>query len=67
MKKSLFTISFVLALGIYSSTAQSKSTKKADEYFNKYEYTSAVSEYLKLIKSNKADNYVYKSLATFIF
>ncbi len=67
MKKSLFTISFVLALGIYSSTAQSKSTKKADEYFNKYEYTSAVSEYLKLIKSNKADNYVYKKLGDIYF
>lgn len=67
MKIKLFTAALFFVSSCYFVSAQSKSTKKADEYFNKYEYTTAASEYLKLIKSNKADNYVYKKLGDIYF
>jgi len=67
MKKTLLTIAFVFVLSSISSYAQSRTTKKADEYFDKYEYTTAANEYLKLIKSNKADKYVYKKLGDVYF
>lgn len=67
MKRKLLTATLFFAFGCYSLAAQSKTTKKADEYFNKYEYTTAADEYLKLIKSNKADKYVYKKLGDIYF
>lgn len=43
--------------------AQSKDTRKADRHFQRFEYTSAIKEYLKLVDRQKADAYVYKQLA----
>lgn len=61
MKKLYITLSFVIASGILS--AQNKDTKAADKLFDRYEYTEAAQEYLKLVDKGKADNYVYKQLA----
>lgn len=61
MKKLYITLSFVIASGILS--AQNKDTKTADKLFDRYEYTEAAQEYLKLVEKEKADNYVYKQLA----
>lgn len=61
MKKLYITLSFVIASGILS--AQNKNTKTADKLFDRYEYTEAAQEYLKLVDKDKADNYVYKQLA----
>jgi outer membrane protein OmpA-like peptidoglycan-associated protein/tetratricopeptide (TPR) repeat protein len=61
MKKLYITLSFVIASGILS--AQNKDTKTADKLFDRYEYTEATNEYLKLVAKEKADNYVYQQLA----
>jgi outer membrane protein OmpA-like peptidoglycan-associated protein/tetratricopeptide (TPR) repeat protein len=61
MKKIYITLSFVIASGILS--AQNKDTKIADKLFDRYEYTEAAQEYLKLVEKDKADNYVYQRLA----
>lgn len=61
MKKLYITLSFVIASGILS--AQNKNTKTADKLFDRYEYTEAATEYLKLVEKEQADNYVYKQLA----
>lgn len=61
MKKLYITLSFVIASGILS--AQNKETKAADKLFDRYEYSDAAEEYLKLVDKEKADNYVYKQLA----
>jgi outer membrane protein OmpA-like peptidoglycan-associated protein len=44
-------------------TAQSKATKKADKHFARFEYTTAISEYLKVVEKKQGDSYVYKQLA----
>lgn len=67
MKNILLPAALVFCFSINASFAQSKATRKADDYFNKYEYTTAESEYLKLIKSNKANDYVYKKLGDLYF
>lgn len=61
MKKIYITLSFVIASGLLS--AQNKDTKTADKLFDRYEYTEAAQEYLKLVDKEKADSYVYKQLA----
>ena len=65
--KNTFLFLFAILIGLSNVSAQTKSTKKADAYFEKYEYTSAADEYLKLVNSNKADNYVYKKLGDIYF
>ena len=67
MKNILLPTALVFCFTFNASFAQSKATRKADDYFNKYEYTTAESEYLKLIKSNKANDYVYKKLGDLYF
>lgn len=61
MKKIVYTLSFVIACGMVS--AQTKDTKAADKLFDRYEYTEAAGEYLKLADKGKADAYVKKQLA----
>ncbi|WP_245896539.1 hypothetical protein [Flavobacterium sediminis] len=46
MKKIFITLSFVIACEMLS--AQTKETKAADKLFDRYEYTEAANEYLKL-------------------
>jgi outer membrane protein OmpA-like peptidoglycan-associated protein len=44
-------------------TAQSKATKKADKHYARFEYTSAIEAYLKVVEKKQGDSYVYKQLA----
>jgi len=61
MKNLFIVLCFIL--GSISIIAQNMDTKKADKLFKRYEFVSAVEEYLKLIEKGKADTYVYKQLA----
>lgn len=61
MKKLVTTT--ILILAIVSGHAQNKHTEKADNFFQSYQYVSAIEEYLKLTSTSKADAYVYKKLA----
>lgn len=65
MKKIYLIVS--LALGTFTSIAQTKDTKIADNYFKQYEYVNASKEYLKIVEKSKADNYVYKQLGDCYF
>ncbi len=59
MKKIYITLGLLVCL---SGFAQNKDTEKADNFFNSYQYTSAIKEYEDLIKDKKASVYVYKQL-----
>lgn len=59
MKKIYITLGLLVCL---SSFAQNKDTEKADNFFNTYQYTSAIKEYEALVKDKKASVYVYKQL-----
>ena len=61
MKKIYFTLSFIIASGMLS--AQNSDTKYADKLFDKFNYSEAAEEYLKLVEKDKADVYVYNQLA----
>ncbi|RAR72839.1 OmpA family protein [Flavobacterium aciduliphilum] len=60
--KNLYIALFFGAVST-SMVAQNKDTKSADKLFNRFEYVSAVKEYMKLVDNGKADTYVYKQLA----
>lgn len=64
MKKIYITLGLLVALSGY---AQNKHTAKADKYFESYQYALAIKEYEGLIKSKKADSYVYNQLANSYF
>ena len=61
MKKIYSFLSAVLIAA--SGFAQSNQTEAADKLFDTYQYVDAIEAYLKLVKSNNADAYVYKQLA----
>lgn len=61
MKKIFITLSFVIACEMLS--AQTKETKAADKLFDRYEYTEAANEYLKLADKGNGDSYINKQLA----
>ena len=65
MRNLYVTLSFVMVSGILS--AQNQNTKTADKLFDRYEYVDAAKEYLKLAEGSKADNYVYKQLAEWMY
>lgn len=60
--KKIYTL---LSLIVFCTTgfAQNKSTERADQFFNSYQYVSAIDEYLKLAEGKNADAYVYTQLA----
>src|SRR3970040_3189618 len=60
MKK--ITILLFLVVTSISLRAQNKDTKNADKFFDRYEYSSAVKEYLSLVEKGISDPYVYKQL-----
>jgi len=60
MKKNYILLCLLLIFT--SSFGQNKSTEKADKLFNSYQYVSAIDEYLKLVESNKANQYVFTQL-----
>lgn len=61
MKKIYITASLFLTL--VSSYGQNKSSEKADNLYDSYQYVAAIEEYLKLAESKKVDSHVYKQLA----
>ena len=64
MKNNINKLFIVGALALsFNLSAQSKYTKKADNYFSRLEYLKAIKEYNKLVKKDVADNYVYSQLA----
>jgi outer membrane protein OmpA-like peptidoglycan-associated protein/tetratricopeptide (TPR) repeat protein len=62
MKHIKLIITLVI-LSSFSVTAQTKSTKKADKHFAKYEFVEAIEDYAKLVEKGTADAYVYGRLA----
>jgi len=52
-----------LLLIVTSGFGQNRHTEKADELYESYQYVDAIEEYLKLVKSKKANAYVFKQLA----
>lgn len=63
MRRNYITLLSILLLSTSLATAQSKATKKADKYYARFEYNSAVEAYLKVVEKKQGDNYVYKQLA----
>ena len=57
---SIFII--ILFTGLFAN-AQSKTTKKADKLFSKFEFVRAAEEYEKLLSKGKSSVYVYRQLA----
>ena len=60
--KKIYTILFLLALSTSLSVAQNKDTKKADELYNRLQYTDAAKAYQKLLKKGKGSRYVFEQL-----
>jgi outer membrane protein OmpA-like peptidoglycan-associated protein len=54
-------------IGTKPANAQTAATKTADKHFNRFEYVSAVKEYLKLVEGGKEDPYVSAQLAESYF
>lgn len=65
--KKLYTIVFLLVASTTLTFAQNSDTKTADKHFDRFEYVKAADEYQKIIKSGKADDYVYTRLADSYF
>ena len=63
MKRNYITLLSILLLSTTMLTAQSKATKKADKHYARFEYTSAIEAYLKVVEKKQGDSYVYKQLA----
>lgn len=61
----------ILSFGLFFlftlSKAQNVETKKADCLYNRFDYSKAINEYLKLVNLNKADAYVYNQLGNAYF
>lgn len=57
---SIFII--ILFTGLFAN-AQSKTTKKADKLFSKFEFVKAAEEYEKLLSKGESSAYVYRQLA----
>lgn len=62
MKKYNLIFILILVTGLWGN-AQSKSTKKADKLFAKFEFVEAAKAYEKLISSGEGSEYVYGQLA----
>ncbi|MCL9769295.1 OmpA family protein [Flavobacterium sp. HXWNR69] len=61
MKKKYIVFSlFLVSLSI---GAQTKASKKADQFFESYQYVNAIDAYLQLVNNKNADQHVYKNLA----
>lgn len=61
--KKIYIILLFLAVGTTMATAQNKQTKKADQYYDRLQYTDAAEAYQKLIAKGESSDYVYERLA----
>jgi outer membrane protein OmpA-like peptidoglycan-associated protein len=65
--KKIYTILFLLALSTTLGLAQNKDTKKADQLYNRLQYTDAAEAYQKLLKRGKGSTYVFEQLGNSYF
>lgn len=65
--KKIYTFFLLFAVCTSILTAQNSSTKKADQFYDRLNYTDAVEAYQKLIKDGDASPYVYERLANTYF
>lgn len=61
--KKIYTILLLIAVSTSMVTAQNKATKKADQYYDRLQYTDATAAYEKLLKQGEKSTYVYVQLA----
>jgi outer membrane protein OmpA-like peptidoglycan-associated protein/tetratricopeptide (TPR) repeat protein len=60
--KNIYTLILLIALGTLGSNAQNSTTKKADELYERLQYTDAIEAYQKLLKRGDGSRYVFKQL-----
>lgn len=60
--KNIFTFLLLVALSSVVATAQNKDTKKADQLYERLQYTDAAKAYQKLLKKGKGSRYVFQQL-----
>lgn len=60
--KKLITLIVLSLILTTTGFAQNQDTKKADQFYNTYQYTEAIKAYSKLAEKNRGDSYVYKQL-----
>jgi len=61
--KKIYTILLILAVGTTMVTAQNSKTKKADQYYDRLQYTDAAEAYEKLLGKGDNSTYVMERLA----
>lgn len=61
--KKIYTILLLLAVGTTMVTAQNSKTKKADQLYDRLQYTDAAEAYQKLLKKGDGSSYVFERLA----
>ena len=60
--KKLYTFLLLIAVSTAVTTAQNKDTKKADQLYERLQYTDAAEAYQKLLKKGKGSSYVFQQL-----
>jgi len=59
----IYTILLLIAVSTTLVTAQNSKTKKADQYYERLQYTDAAEAYQKLLKKGEGSTYVFERLA----
>src|SRR5690606_24863549 len=65
--KKIYTILLLIAVGTTMVTAQNSKTKKADQYYDRLQYTDAAEAYEKLLKKGEGSTYVFERLGNSYF
>lgn len=65
--KQLYIFLILIAFIAPGSTAQNSDTKKADQLYERLQYTDAIDAYEKLLKKGKGSRYVFEKLANSYF
>ena len=60
--KKIYTFLLLIAVSTSVTTAQNKETKKADQLYDRLQYTDAAEAYQKLLKKGKGSSYVFERL-----
>lgn len=58
----IYTILLLIAVSTTMATAQNSKTKKADQYYDRLQYTDAAEAYEKLLKKGEGSTYVFERL-----
>lgn len=58
----IYTILLLIAVSTTMVTAQNSKTKKADQYYDRLQYTDAAEAYQKLLEKGESSTYVYERL-----